>query len=104
MKNEINNNNFIPICGPESIGKTSTILGYFSLNRDKYEYLYTNLKTLDKYKGDEIKIQELIVKELFHCLRLEDINSKLELMNSSIDSELEIKIQLMGFAFLMLEK
>ena len=101
LKNEINNNNFIPICGPESIGKTSTILGYFSLNRDKYEYLYTNLKTLDKYKGDEIKIQELIVKELFHCLRLEDINSKLDELKKVIADESNNPIKLIS---LLIEK
>ena len=96
LENEIETNNFIPICGPESIGKTSSILGFFCQNRCEYEYLYTNLKTLDKYKGDEIKIQELIVKELFHCTTLETINNKLDKLKKLIADESNNPIKLVS--------
>ena len=96
LKNEINISTFIPICGPENIGKTSTILGFFSLNRDLYVYLYINLKTLDKYKGDTIKIQELIVKELFHCISLETIKKKLQIIKTLIVNESNYPIKLIS--------
>ena len=96
FKNEIENNKFVPICGPESIGKTSTILGFFSLNRDLYNYFYTNLKTLDRYKGDTIKIKELIIKELYHCIPIEDINKKLEDIKKLVTEESNNPIKLIS--------
>ena len=87
LKNEIENSQFIPICGPESIGKTSTVLGFFSLNRNLYNYFYINLKTLDKYRGDIIKIRELIIKELYHCIHIKTINENIEIIKKLVTDE-----------------
>lgn len=96
LKNEIENSQFIPICGPESIGKTSTVLGFFSLNRHLYNYFYINLKTLDKYKGDTIKIKELIIKELYHCIRIENINKNIETIKKLVTDESNNPIKLIS--------
>lgn len=67
-------NNFIPICGPKSIGKTASIL-YYAKKNYKNQYFYINLsycKNLllnDKYE----QLYLCICKELCNCLEFEEI-------------------------------
>ena len=74
LKTLIKNNNFIPICGPKSIGKTTSIL-YYAKKNYKNQYFYINLsycKNLllnDKYE----QLYLCICKELCNCLKFEEI-------------------------------
>lgn len=65
------NNIFIPICGPEGIGKTSSILAYCKMKIESY-YFYYNVRTfsdlLKNNKKEEIK--QLLIEELSHCCLL----------------------------------
>ena len=74
IKNLLDENNFICICGPKSIGKTTSLL-YF---RKKYilSSFYINL-TYCKRLFDSNDMEELylvICKELFYCLNFDEVN------------------------------
>ena len=74
IKNLLDEKNFICICGPKSIGKTTSLL-YF---RKKYilSSFYINL-TYCKRLFDSNYMEELyliICKELFYCLNFDEVN------------------------------
>ena len=74
LKSLINEKSFIPICGPKSIGKTTSLL-YF---KKKYlgNSLYINLSYCKSLYEQE-KFEELLLtisKELFSCFDFEEVN------------------------------
>ena len=66
---------FIPICGPKSIGKTTSLL-YYLKNYAALKYFYINLSYCKKLlvNGDKKNLCLCICKELFNCLKFEDVN------------------------------
>ena len=68
--------NFIPICGPKSIGKTTSLLYYLKLYF-KSEYFYINLNHCRKLLNveDYEKLCLCICKELFNCLSFDDVQN-----------------------------
>ena len=67
--------NFVSICGPKSIGKTTSLL-YFKKNYIKSSF-YINLsycKKLYESKETEEELYLTICKELFCCLNFEEVN------------------------------
>ncbi len=65
---------FIPICGPKSIGKTTSLLYYLKMNA-MWQYFYINLSYCKKLLNDGKKeiLCLCICKELFNCLMFEDV-------------------------------
>ena len=61
---------FIPICGPKSIGKTTSLL-YYLKNYAALKYFYINLSYCKKLlvNGDKKNLCLCICKELFILLR-----------------------------------
>lgn len=66
---------FIPICGPKSIGKTTSLL-YYLKNYAARKYFYINLSYCKRLlaDGDKKNLCLCICKELFNCLKFEDVN------------------------------
>ena len=92
LENEIkNNNNFIPLCGPEGIGKTTSILAFFKENRSDYFYYYANIKKINEYcKNRNIaSLRKIIIKELYNCIdQLDILKNNYEKLNSLIKENL----------------
>ncbi len=70
---------FLPICGPEGIGKTSSILAYCKMILRK-DYFYYNARTfaelLNANNYEEIK--KVLIEELSHCLLSYEIFNAVE--------------------------
>ena len=66
---------FIPICGPKYIGKTTSLLYYLKTNM-MGKYFYMNLSYCKKLllKGEKERLYLCICKELFNCMNFEDVN------------------------------
>ena len=74
LKSLFPKNKFIPICGPKSIGKTTTLLYYLKMNaRRKYFYINLNYckKLFSLNKKEELYL--CICKELFNCMQFKDV-------------------------------
>ena len=74
LHNLVDNKKFIPICGPKSIGKTTTLLYYLK----KYypnEYFYINLTLCKKLlnEDDNEKLCLCICKELYNCMSFKEV-------------------------------
>lgn len=67
---------FIPICGPKSIGKTTSLLYYLKMNA-MCKYFYINLSYCKNLlvSGNKKKLCLCICKELFNCLKFNDVNN-----------------------------
>ena len=65
---------FIPICGPKSIGKTTSLLYYLKVYA-RTKYFYINLKHCQKLilSGKKEELNLCICKELFNCMQFEDV-------------------------------
>ena len=65
---------FIPICGPKYIGKTTSLLYYLKVYA-RWKYFYINLKHCQKLisLGKKEELLLCISKELFNCMKFEDI-------------------------------
>ena len=70
---------FLPICGPEGIGKTTTILGYCKVTL-KSDYFYFNAKTISELirLNDNEGIKNLLIEELSHCISSQNLNKVVE--------------------------
>ena len=80
LDSELKNSNvFLPICGPEGIGKTCSILAYCKMNL-KFNYFYYNVRTFyDLLKANnEEKIKNLLIAELSRCLLANDLHYSIE--------------------------
>ena len=77
LDKKLNECDVISFCGPEGIGKSVSILAFFKLKI--YQYYYINLKKLMEYyyKNDIDKIQELLLRELYHCLSFNEFKTNL---------------------------
>ena len=76
LENEIKNNNkFIPLCGPEGIGKTTSILAFFKENKANYFYYYVNIKKIyECLENRDIKcLKKIIINELYNSIAKFDI-------------------------------
>ena len=74
LKTLLQKNKFIPICGPKSIGKTTTLLYYLKMNaRRKYFYINLNYckKLLLSDKKEELYL--CVCKELFNCMTFKEV-------------------------------
>ena len=72
--NALSKNRFVPICGPKSIGKTTSLLYYLKTNW-LTQYFYINL-TYWKNLLSEKRYKELnlcICKELFNCMTFSNV-------------------------------
>jgi hypothetical protein len=74
LTNLINIKRFIPLCGPKSIGKTTSLLYYLKMKAPG-KYFYINLSYCKKLLNDGKKelLCLCICKELFNCMKFEDI-------------------------------
>ena len=74
-----NSNVFLPICGPEGIGKTSSILAYCKMKL-RYHYFYFNVRTFYELlqANNEEEIKNLLIAELTHCLSATDLHYSIE--------------------------
>ena len=91
LSDEIKNNNkFICICGPEGIGKSTSILAFCRMNLSDYYYFYFNVKILNKFLNKKDKIKDIIIKELFHCLDYELIKVNIEKIDNIIKESLNV--------------
>ena len=74
LKALIQQSKFIPICGPKSIGKTTSLLYYLKMNARR-KYFYINLKYCKKLLllGKKEKLYLCICKELYNCMTFEDV-------------------------------
>ena len=78
-----NNYTFIPICGPEGIGKTSSILAYCRMKLKK-DYFYYNARVFSESlkSNNHEEIQKLLIEELSNCLLSKDLfNSVKKILN-----------------------
>ena len=93
----LSNKNFLLICGPKSIGKTTSLL-YFMKKHYLRKYFYINLsycKKLLMQKEEEENLNLAICKELFNCLTFEDVNKIYsELSLKKFDSVMELLLEL----------
>ena len=74
-----NKNSFIPICGPEGIGKTTSILGFCRINI-KFKYFYFNAKVFSELIkiNNRKEIEKLLIEELSHCILSNKLNNIIE--------------------------
>ena len=70
---------FLPICGPEGIGKTSSILAYCKM-KIEYHYFYFNVRTFWQLlkTNNEEEIKNILIVELSHCLLPIDLHNAIE--------------------------
>ena len=80
LENEIEENQLIPICGPEGIGKTISILAFFRERQYEYNYIYCNMKKLYYFFCNKnlLHLKKLMINELFHCITLDCLNQNLK--------------------------
>ena len=74
LKDLLRETNFVSICGPKSIGKTTSLLYFQKIYITNS--LYINLsycKKLYEYKNKE-ELNLVICRELFNCLTFEEVN------------------------------
>ena len=78
--NEIGENSLIPICGPEGIGKTISIMAFCKKYRHLYGYIYCNLRKLIYLynSNNHTEIKKIIIQELLHS------NSTIENLNRNM--------------------
>ena len=74
LNNLVSITKFIPICGPKSIGKTTTLLYYLKKFFPK-EYFYINLTLCKKLlnEDDNEKLCLYICKELYNCMSFKEV-------------------------------
>ena len=74
LNNLVDFKKFIPICGPKSIGKTTTLLYYLKTFYPN-EYFYINLSLCKKLfnKDDNEKLCLCICKELYNCISFQEV-------------------------------
>ena len=79
LDTELKSQSFIPLCGPEGIGKTASILGYCRM-RIKFGYFYCNIRVFSKLLIEKKyeKIEKLLLEELSHCVISQKINQIIE--------------------------
>ena len=79
LEDEINESQLIPLCGPEGIGKTISILTFFRQRKHLYKYIYCNLKKLYYYfiKKNTSDIKNIMINELFQCENFDNLNQHL---------------------------
>ena len=70
---------FLPICGPEGIGKTSSILAYCKM-KIEYHYFYFNVRTFWQLlkTNNEEEIKNILIVELSHCLLPINLHNAIE--------------------------
>ena len=94
----IDNNNLIYICGPKSIGKTTSLLYY--LKKYTMRHFYINLsylKTLFQPK-DKNELCLAICKELYNCLNFEDVKDAYAFLNEKqYSSIMELVFDLLNY-------
>ena len=80
LEKEIEQKELIPLCGPEGIGKTISILAFFKEKNINYNYFYCNLKKLfNLFKEQNMQlIKQIMIYELFHCCKLKLLNENLQ--------------------------
>ena len=73
---------FLPICGPEGIGKTSSILAYCRM-KIKHDYFYYNVRAFAELliKNSREEINQLLIKELSNFLNSDELNDSIEKIN-----------------------
>ena len=74
-----NKNSFIPICGPEGIGKTTSILAFCRINL-KFKYFYYNARVFSELIkiNNSKEIEKLLIEELSHCILSNKLNNLIE--------------------------
>jgi len=72
-------NLFLPICGPEGVGKTSSILAYCRIKL-RQDYFYYNTKIFAEFlkNNNPEEIRHLLIKELSNCLTSNELNDSIE--------------------------
>ena len=72
LNNKLLEQQYLPICGLEGIGKTASILAY--LKYTNKTYFYFNIKTINKLlESNEIeKLREILMKEMYHFIAFEN--------------------------------
>ena len=84
LDDEIGTSNLIPICGPEGVGKTISIMAFFRKNFLKYHYIYCNLRKLFYCftSKDNNAIKDIILKELLNSsCSIEKLNNCSDKLN-----------------------
>ena len=76
LKNLNDEKKFIPLCGPKSIGKTTSLLYYLKMKTMR-KYFYINLSYCKNLlvSGNKKKLCLCICKELFNCLKFNEVNN-----------------------------
>ena len=79
LQKELKYKNLISFCGPKGIGKTISIIAFFRNYKEKYNYFYCNINKLFKYYSENnmIKAKYLMLKELYNCVELDELNNNL---------------------------
>ena len=84
LENELKINNFIGLCGPKGIGKTTSILAFCRIK--SYSYFYFNIKTIIKNFDNKSKVLEIIANEFVHCIGENDISECNKMLKDKIDT------------------
>lgn len=82
--NELKQNNFIGLCGPEGIGKTASILAF--CKTINLSYFYFNIKAIIKNFDLPSKILEIISNEFAHCIGEKDISDYIDRINKNMST------------------
>lgn len=83
LKNQLSEKKIILICGPKSIGKSTSLLYFMKLNF-KGDYFYYNLSFFDKFlKNNRIKEYFILnfCKELYNILPFEEVEKYYNILN-----------------------
>ena len=98
LQNLLANNNLVYICGPKSIGKTTSLLYY--LKKKINRYFYINLSYAKKLfeSKEKDKLYLSICKELYHCLSFDEVNEVYSyLSNVQYISIMELVYELINY-------
>ena len=109
LNEELNKDNFIAICGPKGMGKSTNILAFLRGNLNDSNYFYINAKIINKYlmNNDSIKVKELIIKEIYHSGEFNKFKEKINELDKAIAEasnalELLLKIITINFFKIMI--
>ena len=80
-------NKYLPLCGLEGIGKTTSILAYLKCSMKTY--FYFNLKTINNLlESNEIsKLRDILLKEMYHFIEFDEARDYYDFLNEILEKK-----------------
>ena len=88
LDRELKKNKYLPLCGLEGIGKTTSILAYLKCSMKTYYYF--NLKTINNLlESNEIsKLRDILLKEMYHFIEFDEAKDYYNFLNEILEKKI----------------